>query len=108
MSQPKRLASPLILALSLVAIPPAFASEAIIKKARCVACHAVDKKLVGPAYRDVAARYRQDPEAPQRLAAKVREGGTGVWGDMPMPPNPQDRISDADLATAIRWILALE
>ncbi len=87
---------------------PATASEAIIKKARCIACHAVDKKLVGPAYKDVAAKYRGDAEALTRLVQKVRSGGTGVWGEIPMPPNPEDRISDADLNAAVEWILNLQ
>jgi cytochrome c len=86
---------------------PASASEAIIKKARCIACHSVDKKLVGPAYKDVAAKYRGDAEALPRLLQKVRNGGTGVWGEIPMPPNPEDRISDADLKSAVEWILNL-
>lgn len=92
----------------IVVASSATASEAIVKKARCVACHAVDKKLVGPAYKDVAARYRGDAGAPARLAAKVRAGGSGNWGEIPMLPHPSDKISDADLATAIDWILALQ
>ncbi|MDX9706270.1 MAG: c-type cytochrome [Azospira sp.] len=84
---------------------PAQASEALAKKARCIACHAVEKKMVGPAYRDVAAKYRNDPSAPARLAEKVRHGGSGVWGQIPMAPNPVERISDADLAAVIDWVL---
>ena len=86
----------------------AAASEAIIKKARCIACHAVDKKLVGPAYRDVAAKYRGDTGALARLSAKVRNGGSGVWGEIPMPPHPVDKLSDADLKSAVEWVLSLE
>lgn len=86
----------------------AHASEAIIKKARCVACHAVDQKRVGPAYREVALKYRGDASAPAKLAEKVRHGGSGNWGQIPMLPHPADKISDADLAAAISWILALE
>lgn len=93
---------------ALAAAAPAQASEAIIKKARCIACHNVERKMMGPAYREVAARYRNDAEAPARLMAKVRNGGSGVWGDIPMPPNGTDKISDEDLQAAIRWILALE
>lgn len=84
------------------------ANEAIIKKARCIACHAVDKKLVGPAYKDVAEKYRGDAGAAARLIVKVRNGGSGVWGDIPMTPNGPDKISDADLATAVEWILNLK
>jgi cytochrome c len=94
-------------ALGLAAVSPAMASEEIIKKARCVACHAVGEKRVGPAYKDVAAKYRgQDVSA--QLFAKVRAGGTGVWGQIPMTPNGPDKISDADLKAAIDWILKLQ
>lgn len=86
---------------------PARASEAIVKKARCVACHAVDQKRVGPAYQDVAARYKGDAGAPGKLFDKVRQGGAGVWGEVPMIPHPADKISDEDLKSAIQWILAL-
>jgi cytochrome c len=84
------------------------ASEALIKKARCVACHNVDKKIVGPAFRDVAAKYRDTPEVLPRLMTKVRNGGSGVWGEAAMPPNPEDRISDADLKSALEWVLSLK
>ena len=102
----RKLVLPLLAAA--LTVPSVQASEAIVKKARCVACHAIDKKLVGPVYRDVAAKYRGDVGAPERLAAKVRAGGSGVWGDIPMIPHPADKISDADLAAAIAWVLALE
>lgn len=94
-------------ALGLIAASPAMASEEIIKKARCVACHAVEQKRVGPAYKDVAAKYKGHPEAEAMLIAKVRNGGTGVWGQVPMPPNGPDKISDADLKVAVEWILKL-
>lgn len=105
---------PTVLALGLAAslaagfAGSASASEAIIKKARCVACHGVDKKLVGPAYKDVAAKYRGQADALDKLAAKVRNGGAGAWGEIPMPPNGPEKISDADLRTALEWILSLE
>ena len=104
----KHVISALLLAASFVGSAPALASEAIIKKARCVACHAVDKKLVGPAYKDVAAKYRGDAAAPALLFNKVRNGGSGNWGEIPMIPHPADKISDENLAAAIQWILALE
>lgn len=97
----------LLLAAGFIASSAAQASEAIIKKARCVACHAVDKKLVGPAYKDVAAKYRGDASAPGHLFDKVRHGGSGVWGEIPMIPHPADKISDDDLKAAVAWILAL-
>jgi len=104
----KHVISALLLAASFVGSAPALASEAIIKKARCVACHAVDKKLVGPAYKDVAAKYRGNAAAPALLFAKVRNGGSGNWGEIPMIPHPADKISDENLTAAIQWILALE
>lgn len=95
-------------AAGLLVAAPVMASQELAQKKNCLACHAVDKKLVGPAYKDVAARYRGDAGAPARLAAKVRAGGSGNWGDIPMLPHPSDKISDADLAAAIDWILALQ
>jgi cytochrome c len=94
-------------ALGFVAASPALASEEIIKKARCVACHAIGEKRVGPAYKDVAAKYKGQGDAVAVLTAKVRHGGTGVWGQIPMPPNGTDKISDADLKAAVEWILKL-
>jgi cytochrome c len=82
--------------------------EAIIKKARCVACHTVDQKRVGPPYKEVAAKYKGDAKAPAQLFNKVRAGGSGNWGQVPMIPHPADKISDEDLKAAIHWILALE
>lgn len=96
-------------AVILLATPQAQANdgEAIVKKARCVACHAVDQKRVGPAYKDVAAKYKGDAKAPARLFDKVRAGGAGNWGDIPMLPHPADKISDDDLKAAIAWVLSL-
>ena len=82
--------------------------EAIVKKARCVACHTVDQKRVGPPYKEVAAKYKSDKSAPGKLFDKVRAGGSGNWGQVPMLPHPADKISDEDLKAAIQWILALE
>lgn len=94
-------------ALLALAATPAGASEAIVKKARCVACHAIDVKRVGPAYKDVAAKYHGDKNAPAQLFEKVRHGGSGNWGDVPMIPHGTDKISDEDLKAAIQWILSL-
>jgi cytochrome c551/c552 len=69
----------------------------------CSACHGVEQKIVGPAFTEVAARYVADPKAASALSAKIREGGSGVWGPVPMPPNPG--LSDADLARLVSWIL---
>lgn len=80
---------------------------AAAQKAGCMACHAMDKKLVGPAFKDVAAKYKGQADAVAVLSAKVRHGGAGVWGQVPMTPNGPDKISDADLKAAIEWILKL-
>ena len=69
----------------------------------CVACHTLDKRVVGPSFKEVAAKYTGDGDAPGRLEKKVREGGSGNWGSVPMPPNPA--LSDADLAQIVGWIL---
>jgi len=84
----------------------ASAGEALVKSSGCLACHSVDKKLVGPAYKDIAQKYRNDKGAPERLAKKVKEGGKGVWGDIPMTPNTH--VKDADIKTIVAWILSLK
>jgi len=81
------------------------APEEAMNKAGCMACHAKDKKLVGPSFKDIAAKYKgQDVSA--KLAEKVRKGGSGSFGPIPMPPNPADKISDGDLKDAIAVILS--
>ena len=84
----------------------AFASLELAKAKNCMACHALDKKLVGPAYKDVAAKYAGDKDAVNRLAKKIREGGTGVWGQVPMPANPQ--VSEAEAQTLAKWVLTVK
>ncbi len=74
----------------------AMAQLELARSRNCLACHGVDKKIVGPAYKDVAARYANDPGAAARLARKVREGGVGVWGKVPMPANTQVSPAEAD------------
>ena len=91
-------------AAALLAVAPAHASLDLAKAKNCTACHAVDKKLIGPAYRDVAAKYATDKDASAKLAKKVREGGVGVWGQIPMPANPQINADEA--AALVKWILA--
>lgn len=83
------------------------ASEDLFKKAGCNACHAVDKKLVGPSLKDIAAKYKGQGDAIAKLGDKVRKGGAGVWGPIPMPPNNEAKISDADLKAVLQWLLAL-
>jgi len=81
------------------------AAEAAMKKAGCSACHAVDKKLVGPSYKDVAAKRKGAGDAAAMLVKKVREGGKGEYGQIPMPPNAAAKISDGDLNDLVAWIL---
>ncbi len=76
----------------------------LLKKHACLSCHAVDKKLVGPAYKEVAAKYRTQKDAQKLLVEKVKKGGVGVFGQVPMPPNAG--VSDADLNAMVKWILA--
>jgi cytochrome c len=92
-------------ALAVVATP-ALANEELAKKSACTACHGIDKKIVGPAYKDVAAKYRGDATAEAKLIAKVKAGGTGVWGQIPMPPN--SNVKDEDIKTLVKWVLSLK
>jgi cytochrome c len=78
-------------------------ASALAAKYNCQACHAPDNKLVGPSYKEVAAKYAGDAGAPAKLAKKVKDGGSGVWGQVPMPPN---NVPDADLNALVTWILA--
>jgi cytochrome c len=87
--------------------PQAFASEAIAKSAGCNVCHAMDKKMLGPSYKDIAAKYKGDAAAPEKLAASVRNGSKGVWGPAAMPATPPGKLSDSDLKAVIGWILKL-
>ena len=80
--------------------------EESLKAAGCTACHSVDKKLVGPAYTVVAAKYK-GKDATAELMQKVRKGGSGVYGPIPMPPNPPEKINDADLKAVVEWIQKL-
>ena len=81
-----------------------FASPELAKKHACFACHAVDKKLVGPSYKDVAAKYKNDKSAEARLVDKVKKGSQGTWGQVPMPPNAA--VPDADVRALVKWILS--
>jgi len=79
-------------------------AKQLAQKYNCLACHAVDKKLVGPAYAEVAKKYKGDKGALDHLSAKVKAGGSGVWGAIPMPPN---NVPDADIKTLVEWVLSL-
>ena len=96
------LASAMVLSLGLAGA--AHAQADLAKAKNCLACHAVDKKIVGPAYKDVAAKYASDKGAADRLAKKIREGGVGAWGQVPMPANPQ--VNAAEAASLAKWVLS--
>jgi cytochrome c len=97
-----------LIATGLAVLTQARASEELMEKGGCIACHRIDEKLIGPPYKAVAAKYRSNKaEALAYLLTKVREGGEGVWGDVPMPANSIEKIDDADLKTLLEWILAL-
>lgn len=93
----------LSLALTLAAVTPAMADLALATSKNCMACHAVDKKLVGPSYKEVAAKYAGQKDAADKLAAKIVKGGKGVWGEVAMPANPQ--VNDADAKKLAAWVL---
>jgi cytochrome c len=82
---------------------PAFADQALATAKNCMACHAVDKKLVGPSYKDVATKYASDKGAVDKLATKILKGGSGVWGAVPMPANAQ--VSEAEAKKLAAWVL---
>ncbi len=82
------------------------ADEALAKAKNCMSCHAIDKKLVGPAYKEVAAKYKGDKSAEAKLATKIQKGGSGVWGQIPMPANPQ--VNDAEAKALAKWVLSLQ
>ena len=93
-------------AIALLAAGPALAYQALATAKNCMACHAVDKKLVGPAYKDVAAKYAGQPGAVDKLAAKIQKGGSGVWGPVPMPANTQ--VNEAEAKKLAAWVLTLK
>jgi cytochrome c len=93
-----------LFALALVAAPAFAAGPAdLAQQKNCMACHAVDKKLVGPAYKDVAAKYAGQKDAVDKLTQKVVKGGSGVWGAVPMPANPQ--VTEAEAKQLVQWVL---
>ncbi len=94
-----------VLFAALVATP-VFASQDLAMKKNCMACHSVEKKVVGPAYKDVAAKYAGQADAAKILAEKIQKGGVGVWGQVPMPANPQ--VSAAEAAKLSAWVLSLK
>ncbi|HET9821887.1 MAG TPA: c-type cytochrome [Burkholderiaceae bacterium] len=85
---------------------PVFANQDLAQKKNCLACHAADKKLIGPSYKDVAAKYAGQKDAADKLAQKIQKGGSGVWGAVPMPANPQ--VNDAEAKQLAAWILTVK
>lgn len=103
----KRTLTTLALALTAITtVAPAMADEALAKSKNCLACHAVDKKMVGPSYKDVAKKYAGQKDAAATLVTHVMKGSKGVWGPVPMPANPQ--VNDAEAKKLVDWVLALK
>ena len=94
----------MLMAVSALASTSAFAQADLAKAKNCLACHAVSNKLVGPAYKDVAAKYAGQKGAEDKLVQKVMKGGSGVWGPVPMPANPQ--VSEAEARSLVKWVLS--
>jgi cytochrome c len=104
-AMPARLLSTVLLtALALTRAAPALADGELARAKNCMACHTMDKKLIGPSYKDVALKYANDRNATTRLAQKVREGSVGVWGQIPMPANPQ--VSADEATRLVAWVLS--
>jgi cytochrome c len=91
---------------SLMIAGQAAADQALAQKSGCLACHSVDKKVLGPAFKDVAAKYKGDKGAEAKLVAKVKAGGSGVWGPIPMPAN-SPQVKDGDIQKIVKWVLSL-
>jgi cytochrome c len=96
----------LCMVLSALASTSAMAQADLAKAKNCMACHAINNKVVGPAFKDVAAKYAGQKDAEDKLVAKVIKGGSGVWGSVPMPANPQ--VSEAEARSLVKWILSLK
>lgn len=101
----KRLLPALAIAAATIATP-AMADLALAKAKNCMACHTLDRKLVGPSYKDVAAKYAGQAGAADKLAAKIQKGGSGVWGPVPMPANAQ--VSEAEAKQLAAWVLTVK
>jgi len=91
-------------AFGLIAAGNGYASDKLAQSSGCLTCHAVDKKVIGPGFKEIAAKYKSDKGAEAKLAQKIKAGGTGTWGTIPMPANAH--VKDDDIKTLTRWILA--
>src|SRR4051812_31051185 len=96
----------IVLASALAMAGPVLADQALATAKNCMACHAIDKKLVGPAYKEVATKYAGQKDAVDKLAAKIQKGGAGVWGPVPMPANTQ--VNEAEAKKLAAWVLTLK
>jgi cytochrome c len=96
----------LAVAAALLASTPALADPALAQAKNCMSCHAMDKKLVGPSYKDVAAKYNGQKDAVDKLAGKILKGGSGVWGPVPMPANAQ--VSEAEAKKLAAWVMTVK
>ena len=96
----------LIASLAAVMAAPAFANADLAQKKSCLACHAADKKLVGPSFKDVAAKYAGQTDAAAKMVEKIQKGGVGAWGQVPMPANPQVNAEEAKQLAA--WVLSIK
>ena len=101
----KSLAVLLSIALGAVSLPVAANSD-LAKKSGCMSCHMIDKKVVGPSFQNIAKKYAGNADAAKLLAEKVKKGGRGVWGEIPMPPN--GHVKDAELDALIKWVLTFK
>jgi cytochrome c len=95
----------LVLMLAAFATVPAVADPKLAEKKNCMACHALDQKVVGPPFKEVAKKYAGQPDASAKLAAKIAKGGSGAWGDVPMPPND---VTPDEAKTLADWVLSLK
>ena len=96
----------LITALTFLCPFTAWSNQALATQKNCMGCHALDRKMVGPAYKDVAQKYAADATAADKLALKIQKGGAGVWGPVPMPSNSQ--VNEKEAKTLASWILSLK
>lgn len=94
----------LVFAFAALASGAAMANAELAKTKNCLACHSVDNKVVGPAFKEVAAKYKGQKDAEDKLTQKVLKGGSGVWGSIPMPPNTQ--VTEAEARTLVKWVLS--
>lgn len=100
----KRLIAASAASLGLLLVGTAQADEKLAQANGCMTCHQADKKVLGPSYKDIAAKYKGNKTAEADLVKKVKAGGKGVWGDIPMPPNAH--VKDADIQAIVKWVLA--